>query len=722
MHNEVIYLKKGTALTLTGAILVGALAIPSFENVHAVNKRTSIEQVIDKAADAKNIPGVIVTVKNGETSWAYASGEGNIERNHKVDADSAFRIGSTTKTFVATVVLQLAGEKKLSLDDTVEKWLPGLIKGNGYDGSKITIRQLLNHTSGIADYLTPDLKEKLIENPSENYTAEQLISRALQLEPVKGWSYSNTNMVIVGLIIQKVTGESYAEQIQKRIINPLSLKETVLPGSSMDIPKKNARGYLNTGDKLVDITLFNPSFANASGEMISTGEDMTTFFRALLGGKLLTPEMQKEMVTHTVDTPLGKYGLGIHATKLPDGTEVWGHGGGIPGFTNFAGGTKDGQHVISININVLGAEKQINNILASEFKAKSKKEPTNKEKKSKHREGVQNVMDQVVTNKKIPSVIAGGLKDGKRWSYATGTASYEMPRPVEPNFSFRIGSITKTFTASVVLQLAEEKQLNLDDTVEKWLPGVVQGNGYDGSKITIRQLLNHTSGIAAYTDLDMRDITLPQNPFRYYSTDELISLALAKPPVFAPGEGWDYSNTNTVIAGEIIRKVTGDTYAEQIRKRFIEPLGLKETFVMEASSHIPGKHANGYNMDRSGRLYDLTEINQSWANAAGDMVSTVEDLTTFFSALLGGKLLNQELMNQMLTTVDSPIGKVGLGVYEEKTPDGQSYWGHAGGTFGFETRVGGPIGGEHILVTAINAVGPEVITGRDKIFNKEFGR
>lgn len=715
-------LKKGTALTLTGAILVGALAIPSFENVHAVNKRTSIEQVIDKAADAKNIPGVIVTVKNGETSWAYASGEGNIERNHKVDADSAFRIGSTTKTFVATVVLQLAGEKKLSLDDTVEKWLPGLIKGNGYDGSKITIRQLLNHTSGIADYLTPDLKEKLIENPSENYTAEQLISRALQLEPVKGWSYSNTNMVIVGLIIQKVTGKSYAEQIQKRIINPLSLKETVLPGSSMDIPKKNARGYLNTGDKLVDITLFNPSFANASGEMISTGEDMTTFFRALLGGKLLTPEMQKEMVTHTVDTPLGKYGLGIHATKLPDGTEVWGHGGGIPGFTNFAGGTKDGQHVISININVLGAEKQINNILASEFKAKSKKEPTNKEKKSKHREGVQNVMDQVVTNKKIPSVIAGGLKDGKRWSYATGTASYEMPRPVEPNFSFRIGSITKTFTASVVLQLAEEKQLNLDDTVEKWLPGVVQGNGYDGSKITIRQLLNHTSGIAAYTDLDMRDITLPQNPFRYYSTDELISLALAKPPVFAPGEGWDYSNTNTVIAGEIIRKVTGDTYAEQIRKRFIEPLGLKETFVMEASSHIPGKHANGYNMDRSGRLYDLTEINQSWANAAGDMVSTVEDLTTFFSALLGGKLLNQELMNQMLTTVDSPIGKVGLGVYEEKTPDGQSYWGHAGGTFGFETRVGGPIGGEHILVTAINAVGPEVITGRDKIFNKEFGR
>ncbi|OJD70300.1 serine hydrolase [Bacillus sp. NH11B] len=714
--------KKGKTIALTATILAGTLVLPTNGNVNAVYKKTFTQQAVDKAANTDNIPGVIVAVKNGDVNWSYASGEANIERNHKVDADSVFRIGSTTKTFVATVILQLAGEKKLSLDDTVEKWMPGLLKENGYDGNKITIRQLLNHTSGIPDFLTPELKNKLLENPNVNYTPEQLIARALELEPVKGWAYSSTNTVIVGLIIQKVTGETYAEQIKKRIIEPLGLKDTVLPGSSMDIPKKNARGYLNTGDKLVDITVLNPSFANAGGEMISTGEDLTTFFRALLGGKLLTPEMKKEMMTSTADSPLGKYGLGIHATKLPDGTEVWGHGGGIPGFTNFAGGTEDGQHVISININVLGAEKHINNILVSEFTGEIRKGLTDKEKRRNHREEVKYVIDQVVTNKKIPSVIAGGLKDGKHWSYATGIASYEVPRAVEPNFSFRIGSITKTFTASVILQLAEEKQLNLDDSVEKWLPGVVKGNGYDGNKITIRQLLNHTSGIASYTDLDMRDITLPQNPYRYYTADELIGLGLAKQPVFAPGEGWDYSNTNTVLAGQIIQKVTGDSYAEQIRKRFIEPLGLKETFVMEANPHIPGEHATGYNMDRSGHLYDLTEMNQSWANAAGNMVSSVKDLTTFFSALLGGKLLNQEMMDQMLTTVDTPIGKVGLGIYEEKTPDGQSYWGHAGGTFGFESRVGGSLGGEHILVTSINTVGPEVMVARDKIFNKEFGR
>ncbi|KPV56102.1 alkaline D-peptidase [Paenibacillus sp. A3] len=714
-------IQKGVALTLT-AILAGTLVFPTYGTLHAAGQ-TPTQQAIDKAANTDNIPGVIVTVKNGDASWSYASGEANIERNHKVDANSTFRIGSTSKSFVATVALQLAGEKKLSLDDTVEKWLPGLVKGNGFDGNNIKIRQLLNHTSGIPDYLTPEFKTNLLANPGESYTAEQLIARGLKLKPVTGWQYSNTNTVIMGLIIQKVTGETYAEQIKKRIIEPLRLKETFLPGSSADIPKKNARGYLNTGDKLVDITVLNPSFTNAAGEMISTGEDMTTFFRALLGGKLLTPEMQKEMLNSTADSPLGRYGLGIHATKLPDGTIVWGHGGGIPGFTNFAGGTEDGQHVISININVLSdAEKHINDILASEFAIEAKKELTEKEKKSKHREEVKRVMDEVVTIKRVPSVIAGGLKDGERWSYATGTASYEVPRPVQPDFSFRIGSITKTFTATVVLQLAEEKKLNLDDSVEKWLPGLVKGNGYDGNKITIRQLLNHTSGIAAYTDNDMRDITLPQNPFRYYTVDELIGLALAKPPVYAPGEGWNYSNTNTVLAGQIIQKVTGDTYAEQIRKRFIEPLGMTGTFVMENSHDIPGNHATGYNMDRSGHLYDLTEINQSWANAAGDMVSTVKDLTTFFSALLGGKLLNQEMMEQMLTTVDSPIGKVGLGIYEEKTPDGQSYWGHAGGTFGFESRAGGSLGGEHILVTCFNSVAPEIMTARGKIFNKEFGR
>lgn len=158
-------IQKGAALTLT-AILAGTMVYPAYGTVQAACK-TPTQHAIDKAANTDNIPGVINTVKKGDSSWSYASGEANIERNHKVDADSAFRIGSTTKSFVAAVALQLAGEKKLSLDDTVEKWLPGLVQGKGYDGNNIKIRQLLNHTSGIPDYLTPELKTKLLENPGK---------------------------------------------------------------------------------------------------------------------------------------------------------------------------------------------------------------------------------------------------------------------------------------------------------------------------------------------------------------------------------------------------------------------------------------------------------------------------------------------------------------------------------------------------------------------------
>lgn len=341
-------------------------------------------------------------------------------------------------------------------------------------------------------------------------------------------------------------------------------------------------------------------------------------------------------------------------------------------------------------------------------------------KKQGPRDQVKSFIDQSVQSKFIPGIIAGGMENGKRWSYAAGLANLEDSLPMKPHFTFRIGSITKTFVAAVILQLAQENKLSLDDTVEKWLPGVVQGNGYDGNKVKIRQLLNHTSGIANYTDNDMRDIIIPQNPYRYYTTKELIDRGLAKEPVSAPGTSFHYSNTNTILAGLIIEKVTGETYAEQIKKRFIKPLKLTGTSVRGSNPKIPGEHARSYNMDRLMKLYDLTEFNPSWGNAAGDMVSTGEDLITFMSALLGGKLLNDEMMKQMLTTYDSPFGKFGLGIIEKKLSNGKTYWMASGGTLGSTTTVGGPLGGDHILVLNTNAVGPEVDPNQATIFDKEF--
>ncbi|SCA96787.1 Alkaline D-peptidase [Bacillus mycoides] len=290
--------------------------------------------------------------------------------------DFRFRIGSVTKTFTATVVLQLAEENSLNLDDSIEKWLPGVIQGNGYDDKQITIRKLLNHTSGIAEYTRS--KGFNLMDTKKSYRAEELVKMGISMPPDfapgKSWSYSNTGYVLLGILIETVTGNSYAEEIENRIIEPLELSNTFLPGNSSVIPgTKHARGYiqLDGASEPKDVTYYNPSMGSSAGDMISTADDLNKFFSYLLGGKLLKEQQLKQMLTTvpTGEAALGRYGLGIDETKLPNGVSIWGHGGSIPGFVTFAGGTLGGKHTLVVNLNSLNADSPdpFKNILLAEF-------------------------------------------------------------------------------------------------------------------------------------------------------------------------------------------------------------------------------------------------------------------------------------------------------------------------------------------------------------------
>jgi D-alanyl-D-alanine carboxypeptidase len=317
----------------------------------------------------------------------------------------------------------------------------------------------------------------------------------------------------------------------------------------------------------------------------------------------------------------------------------------------------------------------------------------------------------------FPGILAKTAEGGKTWGYAAGVADLSTKKPMKTDFRFRIGSVTKTFTATVVLQLAGENRLNLDDSIEKWLPGVIQGNGYNGKQITIRQIMNHTSGIAEYLrskDADFMDTK------KSYTADELVKMGISLPPDFAPGKGWSYSNTGYVLLGILIEKVTGNSYAEEIENRIIEPLELSNTFLPGNSSVIPGtKHARGYvQPDEASELKDVTYYNPSAASSAGDMISTADDLNKFFSYLLSGKLLKEQQLKQMLTTVPTGIEGIdgyGLGIYETKLPNHVSIWGHAGGVPGFSTFAGGTLGGKHTL--AINLNGHKANGGSDPFKN-----
>ncbi len=313
------------------------------------------------------MPGVTATVKDAHGTWSATAGVGDLHTGRQRSTADRYRVGSITKTFVSTVLLQLEAEGRLSLDDTVDHWLPGVVRGHGHDGRRITVRQLLNHTSGIYNYTADDdfartyfTKDGFFAHRYDTRAPLDLVAIATKHEPDfapgTSWKYSNTNYVVAGMVIQKVTGHSYATEITRRIIDPLHLTATSLPGTRVTVPRPSSRAYSKFTDPTgptYDATNLNPSIASAAGELISDSADLDRFYSSLLRGKLLPPEQLKEMKTtvKTGGTPNTGYGLGLIDTALTCGVHVWGHDGGIHGSQSAAVATADGRHALALNFN-----------------------------------------------------------------------------------------------------------------------------------------------------------------------------------------------------------------------------------------------------------------------------------------------------------------------------------------------------------------------------------
>ncbi|MFJ4919920.1 serine hydrolase domain-containing protein [Streptomyces sp. NPDC088725] len=257
-----------------------------------------------------------------------------------------FRAGSITKTLVATVILQLAATGELDLSDTVDQHLPGLVRGHGNDGRALTLRSLLNHTSGLYDYTADHSAPK----PD---TARAAVRTALSHAPapVGTYTYSNTDYVLLGMVVKQVTGRSYAAEAERRIIAPLHLTGTSFPGARSTLPVPHGRGYTRTHGSqgpLRDVTDLDPRPAGAAGELISTLDDLNRFFTALLDGELL-PESQRRELLNTRATH-GLYGMGIFPERLSCGRTVWGHNGRIAGSYVRTAATADGHHTFSFRV------------------------------------------------------------------------------------------------------------------------------------------------------------------------------------------------------------------------------------------------------------------------------------------------------------------------------------------------------------------------------------
>jgi D-alanyl-D-alanine carboxypeptidase len=323
-----------------------------------------LQKIIQEMVDA-GIVGVTLRVRDEQGEWVGSAGAGELGGTEAPPANGHVRIGSNTKTFTATVVLQLVAEGRIGLDTPVDDYLPEF----GLD-RRITVRMLLQHTSGLFNFTgeyfedgtfvpgipaTPAGKQ-WVDNRFHTYLPQELVRLALskpaRFEPGTDWSYANTNYVLARLLIEKVTGRPVAEEMHRLILGPLGLTGTVQPTTEQDIPAPHAHAYYRYEEdgqtQTVDVTRHNPSWISSGGDMISTARDLQTFITALLDGKLLPAELLAEMCTP--ESKVG-YGLGVFVQPTPDGGTVITHNGGMAGHAALMYSTPDGGKTMTAALN-----------------------------------------------------------------------------------------------------------------------------------------------------------------------------------------------------------------------------------------------------------------------------------------------------------------------------------------------------------------------------------
>lgn len=341
-----------TATTALAVVAGSAAAFAAPEEKKA--ERGGLHEQLD-GITADSAVGALMEVRDEDGVWRGSSGVAELGTERAVPARGQFRVGSVTKTFVATVVLQLAGEGRLRLDDTVDSWLPGAVP----DGDRITLRHLLNHTSGLYDFkktLPMPPNPEFLDDRWRTWTATEQVERAVANPPTfeppgSAYAYSNTGYLLLGQVIEKATGRSYGTEIERRIIQPLRLRGTYLPGTSPGIRGPHPHGYVpiqKDGGKprLVDYTEMNPSLFGAGGEMISTAKDLNRFVAALLGGRLLPDRLLDAMKTPGVETK--KYGLGLAWRDTSCGIRVYGNDGDALSYQSWSFTTEDQRRQVTV--------------------------------------------------------------------------------------------------------------------------------------------------------------------------------------------------------------------------------------------------------------------------------------------------------------------------------------------------------------------------------------
>ncbi|MFD7137466.1 serine hydrolase domain-containing protein [Streptomyces sp. NPDC059894] len=372
-------LRGGTAL---GVALLSLLAVPA-PAVSARPRPTELPAAafgvppqpdlaglrdVLRTATEQGAPGAMARIDDGGTAHWLTVGVADRSAGRALGAGDRFRIGSVTKTFSAVVLLQLADEGKLSLDAPVNRHLPGLLPDD-----RITVRHLLSHRSGLYDY-TNDLFAQTVSGfeavRTKVFTYRQLVDLSLRhartTDPGGAYSYSNTNFVVAGMLVEKLTGHPVGTEYGRRIIEPLKLRDTFYVHPDTAIPGTHTRGYLTPdapATALVDATRQTVSWAQSAGAIVSSTRDLNTFLSALLRGQLTSAEGLKQMQRWVPAGTGQAYGLGLRRRDLSCGVSVYGHTGAVQGYYTYAFASADGRRSLSALANASNSARVHNTML-----------------------------------------------------------------------------------------------------------------------------------------------------------------------------------------------------------------------------------------------------------------------------------------------------------------------------------------------------------------------
>ncbi|MET9374114.1 serine hydrolase domain-containing protein [Streptomyces sp. NPDC002992] len=370
---------KSTTRTLLAAVAVlacglgvaaGPAALPTVAAPVPVPASRSAVPALEAAIAGlpkAHATAALVRVGGTEGVWRGTSGVHDLETMRPADPDARFRAGSVTKVFTAAVALRLAAEGRLDLDRTARSYLPDLIPGRY---GKVTVRQLLDHTHGIpAPDFAGDTVEEWYANRFEIHDPRELVRSATakkpEFAPGTKQHYLNIGYTITGLLIERVTGDTYEEQVAARVLRPLGLRDTYVPGTDPRIRGPHNHGYqtmtLDDGTTgLRDVSVWGTTDGWAAGDIISTTADLERFTRALFQGRVVRGPLLEEMFTlpKVADFRSGDpaaYSVGLSMKKL-GGREVWGKTGGRWGYNAAIASTRDGARTLVYSVNATDAK------------------------------------------------------------------------------------------------------------------------------------------------------------------------------------------------------------------------------------------------------------------------------------------------------------------------------------------------------------------------------